>query len=280
MNKQFTYSVLQYKHSLILGESLNVGILFYFPIENRFEFVKGDGTRAKSIYPDFDNSTFNAYIKAITNKVKEHVDLFNELENTSDFSKYIHQNILAIDAAGLVFKEPVSTTTDIIDLKQIIIEYSRLLLPGINVEKPVIFKHNENFIIKTFSGYLLGKNKDIEKRLKKNEVVRTKHFSIKFEYSFKNERTNFIKPISFDLNDEISIQNKSAILYSQLVDLKEYIKYSPSKFDILIAKPQNGFRKEFENALDLIDSVKIPKQLVLDEGWNKYSEETLNLLSE
>lgn len=278
MNRPFTYSVLQYKHSLILGESLNVGILFYFPIENKFEFVKGDGTRAKSIYPDFDNATFNAYIKAITNKVKAHVDLFNKLEKASDFSKYLHQNILAIDAAGLIFKEPVSTSTDINDLKQIVNEYSKLLLPGINLEKPVITKHNENFILKTFNSYLFSKNKDIEKKLKKNEIVRTKHFSIKFEYSFQNTKVNYIKPLSFDLNDETSIQNKSAILYSQLVDLKDYIKSSPSQFDILIAKPQNGFKREFENALDLIDSVNIPKQLILDEGWNKYSEETLKLL--
>lgn len=279
MNKQFTYSVLQYKHSLILGESLNVGILFYFPIENRFEFVKGDGTRAKSIYPDFDNSTFNAYIKSITLKVKEHVDIFNELENKIDFSKYIHQNILAIDAAGLVFNESVTTSTEITDSKKIIDEYSRLLLPGINIEKPLITKHNENFIIKTFSNYVFGKNKEVEKKFKKNELIRTKHFSIKFDYSFQKETTNFIKPISFDLTDEISIQNKSAILYSQLVDLKEYINSSPSKFDILIAKPQNGFRKEFENALDLIDSVKIPKKLILEEDWRKFSDDTLNLLS-
>lgn len=279
MNKQFTYSVLQYKHSLILGESLNVGILFYFPIENRFEFVKGDGTRAKSIYPDFDNSTFNAYIKVITLKVKEHVDIFNELENKIDFSKYIHQNILAIDAAGLVFNESITTSTEIIDSKKIIDEYSRLLLPGINIEKPLIIKHNENFIIKTFNNYVFGKNKEVEKKFKKNELIRTKHFSIKFDYSFQKETTNFIKPISFDLTDEISIQNKSAILYSQLVDLKEYINSSPSKFDILIAKPQNGFKREFENALDLIDSVKIPKKLILEEDWRKFSEDTLNLLS-
>jgi hypothetical protein len=279
MTNQFTYSVLQYKHSLILGEALNVGILFYFPINNRFEFVKGDGTRAKSIYPDFEYATFNTYIKTITKKVKEHVDIFNEHENKIDFAKYIHQNILAIDAAGLVFKEPISSSTDIIDHKQIINEYSRLLLPSINLEKSTIIKHNENFIIKTFSNYLFGKDKEIEKKLKKNEIIKTKHFSIKFDYSFQNKQTNFIKPISFDLTDEISIQNKSAILFSQLVDLKEYIKTSPSKFDILIAKPQHGYKREFENALDLIDSVKIQKRLILDEDWTKFSEETLSLLS-
>jgi hypothetical protein len=37
--------------------------------------------------------------------------------------------------------------------------------------------------------------------------------------------------------------------------------------------------EQFENALDLIDSVKIPKKLILEEDWRKFSEDTLNLLS-
>jgi hypothetical protein len=62
MSNYFTYSVLQYKHSLALGEILNVGILFYFPDDGCFEFINGDGSRVKSVYPDFDNSLFNGYL--------------------------------------------------------------------------------------------------------------------------------------------------------------------------------------------------------------------------
>jgi hypothetical protein len=51
MNKSIIYSILQYKHSLALGEILNVGILFYFPEEKQFEFALGDASRLKAIYP-------------------------------------------------------------------------------------------------------------------------------------------------------------------------------------------------------------------------------------
>src|ERR1035437_8388407 len=106
MSNYFTSSVLQYKHSLVLGEVLNVSMLFYFHEENRFEFVKGDGYRAKAIYPDFDNSLFNGYIRNITTRVKDHVDLFNLKSDKPDFASYIHQFIFAEDAAGLVFSNP------------------------------------------------------------------------------------------------------------------------------------------------------------------------------
>ncbi len=68
MSNYFIYSVLQYKHSLALGEILNVGILFYFPADVKFEFVTCDATRAKLIYPDFNNSLYGSYFFICTNQ--------------------------------------------------------------------------------------------------------------------------------------------------------------------------------------------------------------------
>lgn len=217
MSTYFTYSVLQYKHNLVLGEVLNVGILFHFPLESRFEFVKGDGYRAKAIYPDFDNTLFNAYIKNITSKIKNHVDIFNTQSDKSDFARYIHQNILAEDAAGLVFNAPVQVKAYYDTIQHVVNEYSKLLLPGINTEKPTVVKHNEQYIIRTFQGYFQDKYKDIEKKITRNKTIKTKHFDIKFDLSFEKEKQYLIKPLSFDLTDESSIQSKAAITYSHLL---------------------------------------------------------------
>lgn len=281
MNKYFTYSILQYKHNLILGEVINVGILFYFKKDNHFEFVRGNGQRAKAIYPDFDITLFNGYINTITKKIKTQVDLFNKEIDKSDFRNYIHQYILAQDASGLIFKEPVSVEFSSGDISEIVEKYSQLLLPGIITDTPkVIFKHNENFILKTFQSYLLKNNIIIEKKFRKNQIINTPHFNIKFDLSWKFETTNFIKPLSFDISDENIIQNKAAILYSYLTDLKEFAKKNNTRFDILIAPPQEiNYRREFENALDFIDSVRISKRLVNQSDWEKYSEETSSLLS-
>ena len=142
MSNYLTYSILQYKHNLSLGESLNVGILFYFPDENIFEFVSGDGSRAKAIYPDFDNSLFNSYLKTIIDKVKIQSEVIKVSPNGIDFLKFIHSNILGEDAAGLIFREP-SLVKNVFENRKIAVEeFSKLLLPVILVEKPVIEKHN------------------------------------------------------------------------------------------------------------------------------------------
>lgn len=278
MSNYFTYSVLQYKHSLTLGESLNVGILFYFPEDNIFEFVSGDGYRAKSIYPDFDNSLFNAYLKAITTKVKKHVDLFNEKPLGSDFASYVHKFILAEDAAGLIFREPVTLKNVFISRAQAIDEYSKLLLPGIDIEKPSIIRHNENYIIKRFNGYIFGQDKSLESKFKKNEPVRTKHFNLKFDLSWQKTNQNYIKPISFDFADESSIQTKAAVFYSYIIDLSEYAAANKSRFDFLVSKPQlTEFNRAYENALDFLNSAKNHGKIVTEDNWQKYSQ---NIISE
>lgn len=278
MSSHLTYSVLQYKHSLVLGESLNVGILFYFPEEDFIEFVSGDGTRAKAIYPDFDHSLYNAYLKAIISKVNKQVDLFNREYIGSDFAKYIHNFILPEDAAGLVFHEPVYINNESGDRRKVVDEYSKLLLPGIKILKPNIIKHNENYIIKQFNGYLFGKDKSLESKFIKDEILNTKNFKIKFDLSWQKTSRNFIKTINFDFNDEVSLQNKAAISYCHLTDLADYAFANKSRFDLLISKPQDSnLYRTYENALDFLDSVNTPKKLITEEHLKEYS---LNVLDE
>ena len=66
MNKQLIYSILQYKHSPILREAINIGVLFYFPEETRKLYLNiTDSTRLRSIYENFDNCYFNTSVKII-----------------------------------------------------------------------------------------------------------------------------------------------------------------------------------------------------------------------
>lgn len=280
MNNYFTYILLQYKHSLSLGEVLNVGILFYFEDENRFEFVTGTGTRAKSIYPDFDVALFNAYQKAISEKVKKQVDLFYNEENRKDIAAYIHSHILARDAAGLVFGEPKQVKNVWNDSRTAIEEYSKLLLPGIITAKPIVIRHNESFIIKKYTHYIFDKHSELEDKIAKNEVVKTKHLTLKFDLSWQNKTRNLVKPISFDLTDTQSIQSKAATYLGYLTQLEEYSKIHKTRFDFLIAKPQdNSLKREYENALDILDWFKgTPKELVTEDKWEKYSEQTIDAL--
>jgi len=279
MNNYFIYSILQYKHNLALGEYLNVGILFCFPENNTFEFVSGDATRAKAIYPDFNTPLFNSYFKAIDKKLKKHIDLFSGQPGNSDFAAYIHKNILAEDAAGLIFREPVQVKNVFSDQSKAIEEYSKILLPGINVSKPKIEKHNDSYIIKTFTNYILGQNKLIDDKLSKNVSLKTSHFNIKFDLSWKNSTKNYLKPISFDFSEESAIQNKAAIFYSYITELNNLNSSKKYRFDFLIAKPQeSSFLSAYDNAVDLLDSAKGNKQLIIEDQIENYSQEVISEL--
>jgi hypothetical protein len=181
----------------------------------------------------------------------------------------------------LIFKEPTTVLNVFKDKKKAVDEYSKLLLPGINIEKPSIIKHNENYIIKTFNGYLFGKEKSVEKLFIKNETIKTKHFNIKFDLSWKKDTNYFIKPISFDFNDEISIQRNSAVYYSYLTDLQDYAKSNNARFDFLISKPQIlGLNRAFENAIDFLDDAKTNKKLIFENEFENYSQNILFELSD
>ncbi len=273
MSKYFTYSVLQYKHSLALGEILNVGILFYFPENSCFEFINGDGSRVKSVYPDFDITLFNGYLKTIQTKVKDKTDFFRQFPSGDGFEQFIKKHILAEDAAGLIFRDPVQVKNVFVDSKQAVEAYSQLLLPGIIIAKPVITRHNENFILKEFSGYLLSKDRNIEQKLAKNEFVEAGNFKIRFDLSWENKTKNYIKPISFDLNDEVNIANKS-FQYSGLINaLNKTNLTKKSRFDFLISAPrEQNLRRSFQNALDILDGAKGNKQLITEDQWEAYSE--------
>lgn len=277
MNKFILYSILQYKHSLKLGEILNVGILFYFPEDKQFEFSYGDATRLKAIYPDFNISLFNSYIKNIKLRIKGAVDLFSGYPLGNDFINYIHNHILAQDAAGLVFGVPNNVINVFKDKETTVNEFSKLLLPGINIEKPEKKKHNEEYLVRKFRGYF--KNEKIDDYLTKNETITTKHFTHKFDYLFQNQSDKrYIKPFSFDLKEEASIQYKSAAFYGILSDLYEYRDSKNYSFDFLIAKPQDtSLNRAYQNALDYVDSIKLPKKLILE---NKIEEYTDSILSE
>lgn len=279
MNKYIIYSILQYKHNLSLGEILNVGILFYFPEEKQFEFSHGDATRLKAVYPDFNSSLFSAYIRNIKDNIKNAIDLFAGYPLNNDFTDFIHKKILAVDAAGLVFSEPNQAINVFKDRETTVSEFAKLFLPGIDVEGPTRIRHNEEYLVRKFKRYF--ENDKIEKHLTKDEIIKTKFFTHKFEYSWSDKITkNFIKPVSFDLLEEYSIQSKAALHFGYLNDLNEYSKSKNFRFDLLIAKPQDkSLTNAYQNALDYIDSAKGPKKLVFENKIGEYTDEILSELN-
>lgn len=280
MNKYFTYSLLQYKHSLVLGEILNIGILFYFPNEDNIQFIQGNSNRAKSIYHDFDNLTFQSYLSIIYSNIQSRLDLFIEEKDKKNIGEFINKYILANDSAGIIFSDPVIINNTSLPNDIIVKEYARLLLPGVDTNKPVKIKHNELFIIRQFNGFLSVEDKRIfEKNSEKNKRIQTDNYTVKFDFKWNNTVPHLVKSLSFDLSDNSLIEKKTAETFAYLYDLKHTLKDNQN-IDFLIAKPQDkSLNSKYKSSLSYLAGIYPNTQIYEEEkGWKQYSKTTLNII--
>jgi hypothetical protein len=102
---------------------------------------------------------------------------------------------------------------------------------------------------------------------------------LNFDYAWKNGTTHLIKPISFDLKEERDIQIKSIQYFGYLDLLEEYAKKNEFKFDLLLCKPQDEkLLRSYENAIEIINKSKAPKEIFTEERLIEYSDYTANEL--
>ena len=72
MNTPFTYTILRYIHSQVLGEVFNVGILFSFLSQGKLVFKYPESlTRLKGLYRRFSESQIKAYQQGFARKAAE-----------------------------------------------------------------------------------------------------------------------------------------------------------------------------------------------------------------
>jgi hypothetical protein len=126
MKKEFKYSILQYKHSQLLKEAVNVGLLLYFPTEQRIEFVLGNAARIKTLYPDFNLAFFHKVIKNIENRIDK---LKSQPQNVNNLDEFIHQRILSVDATVLQFTKAESSVLPDLSTDGLIENFADLFLP-------------------------------------------------------------------------------------------------------------------------------------------------------
>lgn len=278
MSTPLTYSILRYRHSQALGESLNVGVLFSFGSEHPLQFVTANTQRIKAAYPDFDNTIFQSFTKSLKQKLGLHKqsDLFPD--DRRSFSDYIVGSLLPEDSSALQFSEPIDVVNPFQSRQQAIEELSRILLADVEVKRDAN-RHNESFILKKFTDSVTSRNINIEHRMSKNKLIEVKGVSLNFELSWKNGINHLIKPISFDLKEAGDIQSKSATYFGYLNLLTDYALSNDIYFDLLIGRPQERHLiGPYEDALYVLDRAHGPKSLVTEDILEEYAEETAKVL--
>ncbi|NJK96580.1 MAG: DUF3037 domain-containing protein [Bacteroidales bacterium] len=210
MNKQLIYSILQYKHSPVLREAINIGILFYFPDqEKKIHFHFTDATRLRSIYKDFDIRYFNTILKIIRINIEQYSDhIYATSLQTSNFKKFINDFLLKEDDSALQFSEIQYAINSFSNVEKTVEAFIHLLLPLSEKKDHEVIKHDERFILKKFRTRLLSIKPELDGHLKKDVEITTEEVSLKFEFAWKNGSLNLVQPLSFDLLDKHAIQKK------------------------------------------------------------------------
>ena len=284
MNTTYKYSILQYVHSQILGETLNVGVLFIFPDHGKIEFYfPRTFNRIRHLYNSFEEWQLKSHLTGLKNKVNR---IDHEINTQFDFSseglsRLVATDILTPDATALQFSNIYTGITDEIPLEEIVKNQYSVLFENYNEVLDLREKKDEAYIIKSFKSTLFSdkENQRIEKYLKKNKVVKSDKTSLTFEIGWKNTTLNLIKPVGLDLLENYSINTKAITLFAQLNFLKEVAEEEKIRFDLFPSKPTDSkLFKAYDKALEILELIQANAEIWEEHQVRGYTETLINEL--
>lgn len=285
-DKNYIYTILQYRHSEISGEAVNIGVLLYWPESNKFLFEYSKNLlRIKNIYNLSSEKIIKEYLKIIEKKCKRlqfNDILFWGKDINVDFADFVNKHIYIKDSSSLQFNEPVVSLNYFNDPLIVInnIANKHYINAEIIKEKKIL---KEPILLKKYNDILieLGINKipGIGIKFKKDFIVKNETGNqFKFDYAWQNGSLNLVKPLSFDLNDQKNIADKAYKNYGLFTDLKNEAVEQNLRYDLLLAKPQNNeFFKDYEHAIKLLGNLESVK-LIHEEDIEEYSNYTYSQL--
>jgi len=272
VKNKFTYWILNYVHSQFLEERLNVAILFYFPNENSFVFrYPKKFKRLKETYNLFQEWQLKASLTAIENKI----NILNSETNSLFYERPLEillNKVLKEDATSLVFSQPKDTISFDDNINDSIEKYYNLYFSDYKADFKRT-KHDEEYLLRTFKSRLLEKDEKFQNYLKRDIQIKSPKTTVKFEYEWHNGLANLVKPISFDLEEDNSINHKAILLYGQLNFIKDTLSEKKYNIDLLISGPSDNnshLNSAYQNAIDIISSVGVKKNIVQENDLDKY----------
>jgi len=285
MENKYTYSLLKYKHSPLLGESLNLGLLVYFNNENRLHFFYAKNlSRVKCIYPDVPEKIIRNYLREIENKIKlfnKNIDSLYISEIEERFELFVNDYILPRDESSLQF-----------DHKIVAIQYSQ--------SNDKILSHLKKSFIHFDTIHKVDKEYEIGKRFyrsvkryvsevgksnspnfyKDYKVKNTTGVEFNFKYAWQNGSLNLVKPLNFDLSEPRHIASKAHQNYGLFVDLKNVAEERNLRYDLIIGEPtKKGLVKEFNHSIKLLGNLE-KVNLIEENELDIYTQKLIKSISD
>lgn len=271
MSGNFQFTVLRYRHSFIIGEVLNIGILFLFDNGHlEFRCPKKIGRITKlydTLSSSFIKNTFSSFKNMVSNLNRGQGNLIG---SESSLKVVVNKYFLIEDAGTLLFSDIKSGVYQ--DRDQTIDYYYNLFLASYEQEPDD--RKSERYILDQFKSIIKTKfNSNLEKeiRIEKTLVDEKRGISETFDYGWQNGSLNLITPISFDLKDDQNLTNKSLKYFGLFNVLKKQAIASDISFDVLVTRPQDhALHKKYIKAIDLIKDSGAPMNIIEEEKFEKY----------
>jgi len=278
LKNTFAYSILKYSHSKILGEELNVGILFVFPENGVIEFYSPTNLqRLVKSYPDIDVKLIASYLDSFNSSAKKIAHALPTY--TLDLNKLIYEQFIIQDSSALQFSKFNFALFDG-DFELTKEKYKQLFLGSYHIKKNVNLnqpKLNDHSISKVCKNIILSKRPDISEYLKTDIIIlENKSVKLKTDFYWQNGTTNFVKGITFDLSKADEIIKKSLLIGNQLNYLSEKIVNSNGRVDLLLAKPSNeNLTSTYLEAINILNNSSANISIISGD-YSNYADKVIN----
>ena len=287
MNKgTFTYALLQYRHSQILGEVLNIGLVAFFPTEQKLTFIYPDKLiRLRLAYPSLPEKTIKSYLKYFEERVtdlNQQHSFFSRNYLEHSLERLLNEEFIAPDSSSLQFGNFKTAVLYTNDIQKIIDQLYNLYFSVFQVHETHTGRVDESILLKKYTNYLksLLPNDQLLKDTKgvfiDYAVTNNDHASLKFEIAWEAAQSlHLVKPISFDLLKADSINRKAYQYFGQFADLQETAESNNYLFDVILAKPKRkGLSKAYDNAIRLLEKPN-RVSLIEQDGLDQYAKNTV-----
>lgn len=273
MDKIFKYCTLQYVHSQLLAERLNVGILFYFPAQRQLVFRPfGRLRKFKWLYPAFPTEHVIRYLKELETGARLTGRTIQSVSQL-DFERVLEKNLLTVESAPFQFSQVKSAVLYSTSIDKIIADYCSIYErdseKGVELGKTQPQKDSP---IRKFKGYLENIFPDLEAQLLPAQSIRAEKVTFKPDLVWQNGSTNLVKEIVFPKNED-NLLDKALALNRKADYLIDTARANKYRFDFLVQKPiEEKLQAPYRNALDILNEIKAPKKIVTENELESYAK--------
>lgn len=269
MKTSYSFSILRYTHDIVSGEFLNVGVVLYAP-KSRFlsAMCSPRYGRLSKMFSNINGDHFRQVSRYIQAKLEEEGEkLLTELpfyqlpHSVIDFTA----RVLPMDDSSLQFSPEGYGVTENPPqaLEQIYDRY---------VEK--YYEKTERPSRSDGEVWKIYKKPLEERRILANlkpHLICGKNYEHEFEYCWKNDRWHIHEPVSFDLQEAVSITDKANTWLGRATSLMDGCE--PFRLNILLGAPQDErLKSAFTKAQNIMHGMSCPHDFVQEDEAEEFAE--------